>query len=435
MQTIPFNEELEKAIIVAVLSDPQIIHKVSENISWRDFYRQSHQEIFRIIEEIGPDNLDSLAVEAKIVNENTKEYYRNLIADSEQLLPSLSNVVYYSEIIKSKSKLRAGIDLGQQITALCFAPNADADQTLANLEQLFARFLQERVLQDNARTTQQEFADFIASLGQSKKDVGVKSGFYDLDLMLHRLEGLIILAARPGMGKTAMSINIARNVASHSPVLFFSLEQTKEQVFERLLSAESEIPLEEIRTQAYLADKLDTATIESASESLRHPLTHLYIDDTPNVNTAYITSASRQKKFELGKIGLIVVDYLHIMQLNNKHIVEALGDAVKDLRALSKELGCPVLLLSQLSRQPEKSGDDKKKPNRRPELSDLRASGEIEQSADIVIFLYRDSYYNQAGLVPKDDLAEAIIRKNRNGRTGIVELRWLPQYTKFKDRL
>ena len=203
-------------------------------------------------------------------------------------------------------------------------------------------------------------------------------------------------------------------------------------MFERLLSGEAEIPLEEIRTQAFLNDRMGEAILSNTFQSLQEPLGRLLIDDAANVSTSYITSIARQKKFELGTLGLIIIDYLHIMRLNDKHIVEALGDTVKELRALGKELNCPVLLLSQLRRSQEFREEDKK--NKRPELADLRASGEIEQSADIVIFLHRESYYNQAGLVPENDLVEIIIRKNRNGRTGIIPLKWLPRYTKFKDK-
>lgn len=436
MHSVPHSEEFERAVIAGVLVDPNILTRITDKLSSRDFYKRNHQEIFAVIESISPDNLDSLSVEEKLVNEEVKTYFKSLVAESDQILPSLSNIIYYAETIRDKSKLRAGINLGQEISAQCFQPNAEADEVLANLEQLFAKFIQDRIVNNKVETTQESFDAFVAELGKLKDDNGIKTGFYDVDLMLHKLEGLVIVAARPGVGKSAIALNIARNVAQTKPVIFFSLEMTREQCFERLLAAESEINLEEIKTQAFLSDKMGQAILVGARQSLQNALSRLYIDDTANVPTSYITSVARQKFMETGELGLIVVDYLHIMQLSNKPLVDALGDAVKELRALGKELGCPVLLLSQLSRQPEKhqGSRNNEKPNRRPELSDLRSSGEIEQTADVVIFLYRDSYYSMSGLAPDEDIAEIIIKKNRQGRTGIIQLEWIPRWTKFKDK-
>lgn len=431
MNSVPFNNDLERAVIVSTLVDPKILLKISETLSARDFYKNIHQEIFSVIESLGPDNLDSLAVEDKLVSEESKEYFKTLIADSEYIVPSLTNALFYAETIKDKAKLRAGINLGQEITALCFSPNADANETLANLEQLFAKFLQERVVQDRTKTTVEEFEDFLQSLGQKREEVGIASGFMDIDLMLHRLEGLIILAARPSVGKTSFAVNIARNVSDTNPVLFFSIEQSKNQIFERMLSCESEVALEDIRTQAFLNDRTDSILVSDAQARLKDVFKNLYIDDTPNVTASYITSVARQKKYELGGLGLILIDYLNIMKVGDKSLVQALGDACKELRGLSKELDTPVILLSQL-RRPLHDKDDKEK-KRRPDLTDLRDSGEIEQSADIVMFLYRDSYFNEAGITPDNDQIEIIIKKNRNGRTGIVPLKWLPKLTKFKD--
>ena len=232
---------------------------------------------------------------------------------------------------------------------------------------------------------------------------------------------------------TALAINIARNVAATKPVLFFSLEQSREQIFERVLAGESEVDHEDIRTGAFIGDPKDKDKVEKAQEALLEVFERIHVDDRPGINAAYIASVARQKKYEWGEIGLIIVDYLHIMRMNDKlNTVEALGEASKDLRNLGKELGCPVLLLAQLSRQNE-NREINKKPNKRPQLSDLRASGEIEQTADIVMFLYRDSYYDLAGMGPEDDSMEVIVQKHRNGRTGIATIRWLPRFVLFKD--
>lgn len=431
MNTIPFSEEFEKAVIVAVLTDPRILSKIQGTLAPEDFYKEAHKEIFRVIIDIEVDNIDSLTIEDRL-SEKTKEYFKTLVEDSDRMLPSLSNAVFYAESIKAKSKLRNGIDLGQKIIASCYQPSVDADVVLADLEQMFSEFIHKRVHETERESTKEQFKEFFENLGHRiKDDIGVKSGFYDLDLILHRLEGLIILAARPGMGKTAMAINIARNVAQTKPVLFFSLEQAKEQIFERMLAAESEISLEEIKTGSFIGDTMTKVAVQTGNESLLKVMDNLHVDDTPSVSSGYISSVTRQKMFEWGNIGLIVVDYLHIMSLPEGNKVDTLGDAVKQLRALGKELDCPVLLLSQLSRQTE--SDERSKVKRRPRMSDLRSSGEIEQSADVVLFIYRDSYYQEPGLTPDVDTAEIIVSKQRNGRQGIVPIRWYPPFTKFKN--
>lgn len=430
---IPANEEFEKAILVGVMADPLLLSKVNQIVTSEDFFKPHHKEIFASISSVGQDNLDSLTVADKLSDESTRVYFKELVEDSDKYIPGMSNILYYAETIKGKARLRAGIELGREIIASCYDAETDPEDILRNLETTFSKFLQERVLEDKSDSSVEAFRDFLQNIGKHVNDPNaIKSGYSAIDLILHRLEGLIVLAARPGAGKTALAINITRNVAKKRPVLFFSVEQTREQIFERMLAIESEVSLEDIRTGAYLASSIDKREIEEASERLLKLFEKVHVDERSEIPSSYISSVARQKKYEWGDIGLIVVDYLHILKLNNKQTVDALGDATKEIRALGKELDCPVLLLAQLSRQPENRTEGKK-PNRRPELSDLRSSGEIEQSADVVIFLYRDSYYEQSGLAPDDDIVEVIIKKHRNGRQGIATLRWLPRFVKFKD--
>lgn len=433
MNLVPFSDDFEKAVIVGVLSDPMLLPKIGHILEPTDFYKEVHKEIFRAISKIEPDNLDSLTVEDKLGgNEETLTYFKQLVIDSEKLLPNLSNVLFYAETIKGKSKLRAGIDLGREITAICYTPNADSEEAIQELEGMFARFLQQRVLDNKIDSTHESFKEFISTLGSRIDDTsGIKSGFLDLDLMLHRLEGLIIVAARPGMGKTAFAINIARNVAVERPVLFFSIEQSRDQIFERMIAAEAEVNLEEIRNGAFANSYDDVVKITDAENRLKPVMEKIHIDDRADIPTSYITSVARQKKYEWGDLGIIVVDYLHLIKQNGKTTVDALGDIVKELRALGKELECPVLLLSQLNRTNEQRTEGKIK-NRRPELTDLRSSGEIEQSADVVIFLYRDGYYQMVGSSDQE-AAEIIVKKHRNGRQGIVSLDWFPSFVKFKN--
>lgn len=435
MNLIPFNDEYERAILVGILQDPLLLPQISNVLAPEDFYKERNQKIYESILSIEPDNLDSLAVEDKLASdESNLTYFRELVEDSNKILPSLSNVLFYAEAVKGKSKLRAGIDLGREIQALCYSGNADPDESLQMLEGMFAQFLQHRVLDNKIESTKESFRRFMETLGTNLDEIpGIRTGFFDLDLMLHRLEGLIILAARPGMGKTAFAVNIVRNVAETRPVLFFSVEQSEPQIFERMLAAEAEVSLEDIRSGAFMGVPEDQQKITDAKPKLLDVFDRVHVDERADINTSYITSVARQKKYEWGDLGLIVVDYLHILRLNEKQKVDALGDATKELRALGKELDCPVLLLSQLSRNNEQRTEGKVK-NRRPELTDLRSSGEIEQSADVVIFLYRESYYQPIS-TSGSDIAEVIVKKHRNGRQGIILLDWYGEWVKFKNPL
>jgi len=427
MNIVPSNPEFERALLVSVLVDPLLLPKVSMMLEASDFFKATHQEIWSVIISLG-ENADSLAVQTRLKPE-TAIYFKELVEDSDKILPAISNAMFYAETVKQKSKLRAGIALGQEIIAICYQ-EPDGDEAIQSLEEMFANFLQRRVLEEQSDTSIDAFKKFLSNLHTKEIDDPnvIKTGFTDLDLMTQRMEGLIVLAARPGMGKTALAINIAAEVAKKEHgVVFFSLEQDRNQIFERMLSSESDVPLEEIRLGVYRNDEVSLGKIEKTQKMMEHLMPYIHIDDRANVPTSYMSSVARQKKYEWGNLGLIIVDYLHIVRLNGKQTVDALGDATKELRALGKELGCPVLLLSQLRREDR---DSKKK---RPELSDLRSSGEIEQSADMVWFIYRESYYDQPGLVPTDDVAEIVVSKSRNGRQGIIQLEWKPEIVRFQN--
>lgn len=433
MNSVPYDESFEKAVLVSILSDPSLLPRIQQIVSEGDFFKVAHQEIFHVITEIEIDNIDSLTVGDRL-SDSTREYFKTLVENTDSVLPSLSNAIIYAETIKSKSKLRRGIDLGREITAICYEQNIDADDAVQKLEDMFAKFLRNRINEKNTTTTRERFETFVDTLADRlNADTGVKTGFRAVDRFLHKLTGLNVLAARPGVGKTAFSIAIARNIAETKPVLFFSLEQTQEQVFERMLAAESGVSHEEIVTGAFFADKESSMRVREAAEILKPVFNNLTVDDKPSLPASYITSVSRQVQFERGEIGLIIVDYLHLMQLDDEQIVQGLGTATKDLRALGKELNCPVLLLSQLSRKEESTGTGENKTHRRPELSDLRGSGEIEQNADVVIFLFRESYFDTSGYTPPEDDVEVIIKKNRNGRTGVDQVVWYPKIFKYSD--
>jgi replicative DNA helicase len=435
-QTIPYNENFEKAVLCGILADPSIFPRISSTLTKDDFFKSVHRDIYEVLQSLEIDQIDSLTVGDKLQG-STKEYFQELVKESDHLLPSLTNILFYSQQIKGDSRLREGIELGREIIAACLEPNVPPTAALQKLEDMFSRFVQNRAQIDPTDiSTKDAFEDFIATLGtRAKEDPGVRTGFYSLDLMLHKLEGLLVLAARASVGKTAMAINIARYVAETKPVVFFSLEQTREQIFERILASESEVSLEDIRTGAFMADDEAINKIRIARDRLVPVFERMHVDDEGGVKANYITSIARKKKLEYGDIGLIIVDYLHIMTLDSdQNKTDGLGTATKQLRDLGKELNCPILLLSQLNRAGENAQESgQKKKARRPELSDLRSSGEIEQSADIVVFLYRDSYYDEMGYAPDEDMVEVIVRKNRNGRTGVANLKWTPRYVKFSD--
>lgn len=428
--TVPYAEEMEKALLIGLLSDPSLIPRVSTEINEEDFFRQPHKEIYKVIKDLDTNLVDSLTVQEKL-NSETKDYFIELVKSSDSLLPSLTNIKVYAQTIKDKAKLRQGINLGREISALCYEPNIPATEALQQLEDLFSKFLQGRVLDNHQQSTKAEFVNFVEELPYTKAEVGIKTGFIGLDQMID-LEGMVVLAARPSLGKTSLATQIMRNIAETRPVLFFSLEQPKKQIFQRMLASESRVNLSDVKSSAYQDDKGSAEKVAAASKKLELLMNNIHIDDTGAVNSSYITSVSRQKKFEWGDLGLIIVDYLHIMQLKEGNKVDTLGDAVKELRALGKELNAPVLLLSQLSRQNETFVKDTGKSSRRPELTDLRSSGEIEQSADVVMFLWREKEFDTF-TTPAEDYVEVLVRKNRNGPIGMNNLKWIPRFVRFED--
>lgn len=428
---VPEAADMERALLVGLLSDPSLINRISTEVDVDDFYRQPHKEIYRVIKDLDTNVVDSLTVQEKLVGD-TKDYFIELVKSSDSLLPSLTNIKIYAQTIKDKAKLRQGINLGREISALCYEPNIPATEALQKLEDLFSKFLQGRVVEDKGQTTKAAFIDFVGDLPYIQAEVGLKTGFEGIDQMITSLEGMVVLAARPSLGKTSLSTQIMRNIAETRPVIFFSLEQPRKQIFQRMLASESQVNLSDIKSGRFQDDKASAEKVSLASEKLEALMERIHIDDTGAVTSSYITSVSRQKKFEWGDLGLIIVDYLHIMTLKEGNKVDTLGDAVKELRALGKELNAPILLLSQLSRQNETFVGEGGKRNRRPELTDLRSSGEIEQSADVVMFLWKEKEFD-AYTAPAEDYVEILVRKNRNGPIGMSNLKWIPRFVRFED--
>ena len=335
----------------------------------------------------------------------------------------------YIKIVEEKSTLRLLIKAANDIISLGYAEAEEVDKIIDTTEKKIFDVLQNRNSKgySSLRDILVESFDKIEELYKSKSKVsGIESGFKDLDLKTSGLNNsdLILIAARPAMGKSAFALNIASYVAKSKkvPVLIFSLEMSKDQMANRILCSEAGVDSMKVRTGNL--DSNDWIKIGNAGGMLAD--IPLYIDDTPGLSSSELRAKCRKAKLEKG-VGLVIIDYLQLMESKSKNDSrqQEISEISRALKILAKELNIPVIALSQLSRAPEQ------RPDHRPVLSDLRESGSIEQDADIVMFLYRDDYYNPD--TEKKNIAEVIIAKNRQGSTGTVELAWLGQYTKFAN--
>ncbi len=351
------------------------------------------------------------------------EYVGELVAS----VPTSANVKYYANIVKEKATLRRLIKVTEGIANQCYLDRDSLDEIMAGTEREVFSLLQNRAGSDFV-PIKQVVLDALEKIEQASKTkgnvTGIATGFTDLDYRTSGLQpsDLVLIAARPSMGKTAFVLNIAQYVAFHSDLCtaIFSLEMSKEQLVNRLFSLESRVDAQLLRT-GNLADTDWEKLIEGAGVIGR---SKLIIDDTPGISIPELRSKCRKYKLEHG-LQLIIIDYLQLMSGSGKtdSRQQEISDISRSLKGLARELKVPVVALSQLSRQVEQ------RPDHRPMLSDLRESGAIEQDADVVMFLYRDDYYNKD--TADKNIAEVIIAKQRNGPIGTIELVWLPQFTKF----
>lgn len=351
------------------------------------------------------------------------------ISDLSMAVPSTANVRYYIKIVEEKSILRRLIAASNEIIRDSYEASEDLDLIVDSAEKKIFDISQRKNTRafEHVKTILLDTYNKIEELTKNKgKVVGVETGFADFDMRTSGLQpsDLILVAARPSMGKSSFAINIAQYAAVHNkvPVAIFSLEMSKDQLVQRMLSSETNVELQRIRTGDLNED--DWMRLVQAAEPLSQA--PIFIDDTPGISAMEIRSKARRLKLEHG-LGLIVIDYLQLMSGRGKaeSRQQEVSEISRSLKALARELDVPVIALSQLSRAPEARQDH------RPMLSDLRDSGAIEQDADLVVFLYRDEYYNPE--TEKKNIAEAIIAKQRNGPTGTVELVWLGQFTKFAN--
>ena len=434
---MPNNQEAEEAVIGSMLLDQEAVVLASEKLKENDFYNTRYRVLFSAIVELfqegRPADLVTLVdkLHEKNVTEDicSVEFLGNIIS----AVPTSANIQYYADIVEQKSQLRALIRTTESIANRCYQDSSNMAELMEDTERQIFELVQGRASSENFTPIKDialETLESIQSAAQNSGTVtGISTGFRDLDYRTAGLQpsDLILIAARPSMGKTAFALNIAEYVVmiNHVPTAIFSLEMIKVQLAKRLVVMNSKVDSQHIRTGTLEDD--EWAKVTESSIILGE--SSLYIDDTGSISINDLRSKCRKLKMEHG-LGLIIIDYLQLMSGNsgNKNISrqQEISDISRSLKSLARELDCPVIALSQLSRKVEERED------KRPILSDLRESGAIEQDADVVMFLYRDEYYTKDASTQKG-VTEVIIGKQRNGPTCTVKLKWLAQYTKFAN--
>lgn len=431
----PHSVESEQSILGSILLDKDAIITVAETITPTDFYKDAHRIIYESMMALNNKNepIDMVT----LTDELRKRGYLDdiggvtYLTSLSTIVPTTSNVKYYADIVKEKSVLRQLIKASNDIINLGYGSGESAENVLDFAEKKIFDISQERTNDDFKPINQvlMDTYDMIESIYSNKSDViGVTTGFKDLNKKINGLQrtDLILVAARPAMGKTAFALNLVQNAAikGNASVAVFSLEMSKEQLAQRMIAAQSNVELKKMKTGTL--NDADWPRIISAMAVMSDA--KIFIDDTPGIKINELRSKCRKLKMEQG-LDLVMIDYLQLMESDSKNESrqQEISKISRSLKILAKELDCPVVALSQLSRAPEQRADH------RPVLSDLRESGAIEQDADIVMFLYRDEYYHSDS--EKKDLAEIIIAKNRHGETGSVELVWMGSIQRFGDKV
>ena len=432
---IPPNDiEAEQAVIGSMLTDKEAVSLAIEKLKEDAFYREDNKLIYSAILNLynRAEPIDIITLKSELQSMGVFEKVGGLeyIAELPDKVPTTANVEKYIKIVEEKYVLRSLIKTANEIIDLGYEQTEEVENIMDNAEKKIFNIMQNRD-QKGYTPIKDVLIDSFTELEQLYNQkihiTGVPTGFIDLD---NRTAGfhnsdLILIAARPAMGKSAFALNIAANAATkaNTPVAIFSLEMSKEQMVNRILSSEAMVDSNKIRT-----GKLEDEDWGKIAGTLG-PLSEapIYIDDTPGISIMEIRAKCRKLKLEKD-LGLVVIDYLQLVQGSGKKGAsreQEIAEISRSLKILAKEINVPVIALSQLSRAPEQ------RPDHRPMLSDLRESGSIEQDADIVMFLYRDDYYNEDS--EKKNIAEVIIAKHRAGSTGTTELLWLGNYTKFAN--
>ena len=434
-RVMPHSVEAEQSVVGAMLMDRDAITTASEIISGNDFYQSAYGVIFDAMVELFNEGkpVDLITLQERLKEKDVPAEIASLefVRDLVTAVPTSANVKYYAQIVADNSVMRKLIKLNEEIANICYAGKESLEEVLEKTEKSVFELLQKRNTSDFVPIKQVVLnaLERIEKASKTKGTVtGIPTGFIDLDYKLSGLQpsDLILVAARPSMGKTAFVLNIAQYIAfkKDKSVAIFSLEMSKEQLVNRLFSLESQVDAQAIRS-GNMKDSDWEKLIEGAGIIGQ---SHLIIDDTPGISISELRSKCRKYKLEQG-LDVVIIDYLQLMTgsvgKSSESRQQEISEISRSLKGLARELNVPVIALSQLSRAVES------RPDKRPMLSDLRESGAIEQDADVVMFIYRDEYYNKDSEFKKQ--AEIIIAKQRNGPIGTVNLAWLGEYTKFAN--
>lgn len=433
-RVLPHSIEAEQSVIGSMLMDKDAIVAASEILTGEDFYGRQYGIVFEAMVELHDEAkpVDTVTLQNRLKEKDVPPEVSSLefIKDILNIVPTSANVKYYANIVAEKALLRRLIKTNEEIANTCYVGREPVEDILAETEKKIFQIVQNRNVGDYV-PIRQVVADALRKIEIASHNkgavTGVATGFADLDYRTAGMQpsDLILIAARPSMGKTAFALNIAEYVAfrSNQTVAIFSLEMSKEQLVNRLFSLESRVDAQRLRTGG-LDDNDWERLIESAAVIGK---SKLIIDDTPGISVPELRSKCRKYKLE-HNLQMIMIDYLQLMSASGRGSdsrQQEISEISRSLKALAREHQVPVIALSQLSRAVEQ------RPDHRPMLSDLRESGAIEQDADVVMFIYRDDYYNKD--TEMKNIAEIIIAKQRNGPIGTVNLVWLPEYTKFAN--
>ena len=434
-RVLPHSIEAEQSVIGSMLMDKEAIITASEIIMGSDFYQHQYGVMFESMGELFNEAMpvDLVTLQNRLKEKDVPPEVSSLdfVRDIITMVPTSANVKSYANIVKEKSVLRKLIKVNEEIANVCYAGKESLEDILGQTEKSVFDLLQSRNASGEFVPIRQVALNVLEKIEQASKTqgtvTGIPTGFIDLDYKTSGMQpsDFVLIAARPSMGKTAFVLNLVDHVAVKKgiPCMVFSLEMSKEQLVNRMLSMETNVDSQKLRTGS-LTDSDWDAVVEGIGTIGR---SQLIIDDTPGISITELRSKCRKMKLEYG-LNMVIIDYLQLMSGSGKggeNRQQEVSEISRSLKALARELNAPVIALSQLSRACET------RPDHRPMLSDLRESGSIEQDADVVMFLYRDDYYNKDTENP--NVAEVIIAKQRNGPIGTVNLLWRPEYTKFAN--
>ncbi|HMK36571.1 MAG TPA: replicative DNA helicase [Desulfomonilaceae bacterium] len=426
--------EGERAILGGLLIDNDALPKVVSVLAADDFYRESHRNVFqailRLFNKNEPVDWITLTAALKEVGQLESVGGPAFLTELVDAVPSAANILHYTDMVKQKAVLRQLIGAATEISTRCYDDHPNIDEFLDEAEQIVFKIGETRIQSGfaSAKDLMLEAFRTVETLYDRKENItGVPSGFRDLDQLTAGFQNsdLIIIAGRPSMGKTSFALNVGMNAAIDGGVAtgIFSLEMSKEQIALRMLCSRAKVNLKSLRTGYLTPDDWGRLTLASGNISD----SALFVDDTPAITTLEIRAKARRLKKEKG-LGLIIVDYLQLMRAAQRSDSreKEISEISRSLKALAKEINVPVIALSQLNRKVEE------RPNKRPQLADLRESGAIEQDADVILFIYRDEVYNKSEDNPKKGEAEIIIGKQRNGPIGMITAMFDSQYSTFR---